>query len=63
VTLAACVGNLEFRGLRVRPHPSMNGKKAIVRHGGEWWVSYLVYSLLQTEYIAMIKSLTVVESK
>lgn len=38
----------------------MDGKKSIERHGGEWWVSYVVYSLMQTDFGAMVKSLTVV---
>ncbi len=57
------MGRLEYRGMRVRPHPSMDGKKAIEKHGREWWVSYVVYSLMQTEFGAMIKSLTVVEPR
>ena len=54
---------LEYRGLVVRPHPAMDGKKCIERHGGEWWVSYTVYSLMQTDFLLMIKSLTVVETR
>lgn len=41
----------------------MDGKKCIERHGGEWWVSYVVYSLMQTDFIIVVKSLTVVETK
>ena len=49
--------------MRVKPHPSMDGKKAIEKHGREWWVSYVVYSLMQTDFIAMVKSPTIVEER
>lgn len=54
---------IRWNGLRVRPHPAMDGRKSIERHGGEWWVSYVVYSLLQTDFKLVIKSLTVIEEK
>lgn len=52
---------MEWRNGRVRPHASMNGRKTIERHGGQWWVSTTVYSLLLTDFKETIRSLTVVE--
>ncbi len=56
-------GGIEYRGGRVRPHRSMEGKKTIERHGGEWWVSEVVYSLLLTDFSQTIKSLDVKDKK
>ena len=55
------MGSIVWRDLRVRPHPYMDGSVKIEKHGTEWWVSYTVYSLLQTDFNLTIKSLTVVE--
>lgn len=41
----------------------MDGRKSIERHGKEWWVSHVVYSLLLTDFIQVVKSLTVIEAK
>jgi hypothetical protein len=57
------MARLEFRGAVVVPHRSMRGKKSIERHGRQWWVSDVVYSLMLTDYGAMVRSLTVVEEK
>jgi hypothetical protein len=41
----------------------MDGKSIAEIHGGELWVSYLMYSLMLTDFNAMIKSLKIVDDK